>query len=152
MASVAIAAMVAGTATSAIGQSQAGKSAQEAAEFNARVARNEAVATRQKARFDQVRQAKEGSRIKGAMAARAAKSGARTDVGAPVLAAAEQAAELELDNLLIGFEGETKAKKHESQARLDKFGGKVARQASKIKAGTTVLKGFSTALRAGGAG
>jgi len=131
------------------GQLEAGRSAQESAEYNAAVARNEAVTKRQKARFEQVRQAKEGSRIKGTMAARAGKTGARTDVGSPVLVAAEQAAELELDNLLIGFEGETMARKHESQAKIDVFSGKVARRASQLKAFSTVVKNASTGARAG---
>jgi len=155
MGSVAVAALVlsaAGTGLAAAGQMQAGKSAEDQAEFNAATARNEATATRQKARFDRARQAKEGSRIKGALAARAAKSGARTDVGSPVLVAAEQAAELELDNLLIGFEGETMARKHESQARIDEFGGSVSKQASRIGAGSTMLQGFGSAMSMGGGG
>ncbi len=142
--------IVGGAGLEAFGAIQEGKSAKEAADFNAAVSRSDAEAARQKARFDQVRQAKEASRIKGTMAARAGATGARTDVGAPVLAAADQAAELELDNLLIGFEGETRAKRLESQAALDEFGGKVAKQASKIKAGSTLLKGFGAAAMAGG--
>ncbi len=150
---------VIGAGVEAAGQIQAGraaeteaKSAQNLAEFNARVQEREATARRQKAAFEQRRQAKRGERVKSALTASVAAAGG---LGSPVAAdlAAEQAAELELENLLIGFEGEVGARRAESQAEIDRLQGKVARRrgkaavtASRFKAGTTLLTGFGGAF------
>lgn len=110
-----------------------GKSAQNIANFNAAVAEQEAKAQRVKAGFAQKRQAKRGVAIKSALAA---KIGAAGGTGSPVAAdlTAEQASELELENLLIGFEGEILAGKAESQAKLDRLIGRIAKQRGKTQA------------------
>lgn len=127
-----------------------GKSAQNIANFNAAVQEREAEAERQKARFEQTRQAKRGVRVKSAQRAAIATAGG---LGSPVAAdlAAEQAAELELENLLIGFEGEVLAKRAESQAELDRLQGRLFKKrgknierAKQIGAGTTLLTGFGS--------
>jgi hypothetical protein len=107
-----------------------GKSAQNIANYNAAVSEQEAAAQRQKARFEQERQAKEAERKKSAQIAKIAGAGG---LGSPVAAdlVAEQAAELELENLLIGYEGEVAAKRAESQATLDRLQGKLAKQRGK---------------------
>ena len=104
-----------------------GASQRNIMEYNARVAEQEAAAARAKAKFDQIRQAKEAERIKGAMEASIAHAGG---AGSPVAGdlSAEQAAELELENLLIGYEGEVSAKRAESQATLDRLQGRLAKQ------------------------
>lgn len=107
-----------------------GKSAQNIANYQAAVAEQEAAAVRAKAKFDQIRQAKKAERIKGAMEAGIAKAGG---IGSPVAGdlSAEQAAELELENLLIGYEGEVGAGRAESQAELDRLQGRLTRQQAK---------------------
>ena len=107
-----------------------GKSAQNIAEFNAAVQAQQATAERQRATFAQRRQAKRGAAIKSTLIA---KLGAAGGIGSPVAAdlVAEQASEIELENLLIGFEGETRARRAETQAELDILQGKLARQRSK---------------------
>ncbi len=112
------------------GLRQEGKSAQNIANFNAAVAEQQAKAERQRAGFAQKRQAKKAAAIKSALEA---KLGAAGGLGSPVAAdlVAEQAAELELENLLIGFEGEVKARRAESQAELDRLQGKLAKQKGK---------------------
>lgn len=124
------------------------KAAQDIADYNANVKEQEAKARRLKAGFEQRRQAKRGERVK---SAQVAALGAAGGLGSPVAGdlAAEQAAELELENLLIGFEGEVGARRAESQAELDRFQGKLFRQkgkrqkrAKQIEAGTTLLTGF----------
>lgn len=148
-----------GTGAMAAGQLQAGRaaeaegrSAQNIANFNAAVMEREAIAVRRKAAFAQKRQAERGVRIKSALTARIAAAGG---IGSPVAAdlAAEQAAELELENLLIGFEGEVEAQRALSQAEIDRLSGKVARRrgraakrASRIGAGATLLTGFGEAF------
>jgi hypothetical protein len=125
------------------------ESRQNIANFNAQVQRQEAVAKRTATRFASKRQAKSAARTKGTLETRIAAAGG---AGSPVAIdlAAEQASELELENLLIGFEGEVAATQAERQAELDIASGKIARKrgsnlqtASRIQAGTTLLKGFN---------
>lgn len=128
-----------------------GRSAQNIAEYNALVQEREAEALRQKAGFESKRQAKRAARVKSTLTA---ELGAAGGLGSLVAAdlAAEQAAELELENLLIVYEGEIGAKKALSQAELDRLQGKLyrqkgkaAREASYFRAGETLLRGFGTA-------
>ena len=148
-----------GAGISAAGQLQAGRAAeaeaqsrQNIANYNAAVMAQEAKARETKSLFEQQQQAKRAIRAKGALTARIAKAGG---LGSPVAAdlAAEQAAELELENLLIGFEGQVGAQRALSQAELDRLQGRVSRQkgrtlkqASRIGAGATLLTGFGTAF------
>ena len=121
------------TLSGAKGLRTEGKSAQNIANFNAAIAEQEAKAQRAKAGFAQKRQAKRGAEITSALTA---KLGAAGGVGSPVALdlAAEQAAELELENLLIGFEGEVLAGQAESQAELDRLQGRIAQQRGKSAA------------------
>lgn len=151
--------LLAGTGVAAAGQIQAGrvaaaeaKSAQNIALFNAAVQEREAKAFRAKAAFEQERFAKKAERVKGALTARLAAAGG---LGAPVAIdlAAEQAAELELESLLIGYEGEVAAGRAMSQAEWDRMQAgiykrraKVARPTSYFRAGTTLLTGFGRAF------
>lgn len=107
-----------------------GRSAQNIAEYNAQVAEQEAKAARLKTAFEQRRQAKAGERVRSALRARV---GAAAGGEQPLLEAA-QAAELELENLLIGYEGEVAARRAESQAELDRLQGELARQKGKAAA------------------
>ena len=122
----------------------AGKSAQNIAKFNAAVATQEAKAARAKAGFAQKRQAKAGAAIKSAQTAQIAAAGG---LGSPVAAdlTAEQASEIELENILIGFEGEVEARRAETQAELDKLSGRLSRQRGKA-AGRAANIGFGTQL------
>ncbi len=130
-----------------------GKSARNIAEFNAQVEEQKAEAIRQKAIFDQKRQAKRGAEIKSSQIAKLAGAGGLGSLVAADLIE-EQAAELELENLLIGFEGEVGAKRAESQAELDRLQGRLAKQRGKSAAraanirfgtqvGTSFLTGFA---------
>jgi hypothetical protein len=149
-------AMMYGTGLSAAASIQSGRqaaaqarSAQRVAKYNARIQEREAKAIEQKARFEQIQQAKRAARIKSRLRAKLAGSGARMDVGAPLMLQAEQAAELELENLLIGYEGQVGEQRALSQAELDRLQGKIYKQKGKagrkagyIGAGSTLLTGF----------
>jgi hypothetical protein len=124
------------------------KSRENLAKFNAQVAENEATAKRQATKFATKRQAEKGARIKSSLKARIAASGG---TGSPVSEdlQAEQASELELENLLIGFEGEVSAQQSKEQAKIDRAKGRIIRKkgqsdalAANIKFGTTLLAGF----------
>ena len=116
----------------------------EAAQNAAKAA---AVERRARSKFDSIQQAKKAERIKGALQAGIAKAGG---AGSPVAAdlSAEQAAELELENLLIGYEGETEAKRTLHQGKIAKMKAKNAARAANVGFGTQVaslgLTGFST--------
>lgn len=151
--------LIAATAVAATGQIQAGRvavaqgrSVQNIADYNAAVQEQAAKAIRAKATFEQIRQAERAERIKGTLTTRLAKAGG---LGSPVAEdlAAEQAAELKLENLLIGYEGEVGARRALSQAEIDRLSGRVAkrrgragRRASFLKAGGTLLTGFGEAF------
>ena len=121
------------TLSGAKGLRTEGKSAQNIANFNAAVALEEAEAQRAKAGFAQKRQAKRGAEIKSALTA---KLGAAGGIGSLVACdlAADQVAELELEQLLIGYEAEVAAGRAESQAELDILQGKIAKQRGKAAA------------------
>jgi hypothetical protein len=148
----------AGTAVAAAGAIQQGRvaeaqgrSAQTIASYNALVQEREARAIEQKAKFDQMRQAEAAARVKSQLRAKMAGTGTLPDVGTNLLFQGEQAAELELENFLIGYEGEIGAGRARSQAEIDRLQGKIYRQkgkagrrASYINAGSTLLTGFGS--------
>lgn len=123
---------------------------------NALIAKRDASARLRKARFDQLQQVREGERIKGRLIARLGASGARLDVGAPIQLLNEQAAVLDLDNALIGFEGRVEAARFREEAVQLKFRGRIARQrgraaqrAAFIGAGSSLLTDFAIAKAQG---
>ena len=132
------------------------KASQRMDEYNADVAEQQAKAIEIKARFDQIRQAQAAQRIMGSLYAKMGASGARMDVGAPFLIASEQEAELELENLMIGYEAKIEAGRWLSQAQISRMRGKVAKMRAKyakragyMKAGTSLLTGFGTMYEQG---
>lgn len=130
-------------------------SAADIAIFNAKVEEARAEGIRTKAGFAQARQAKAGKAAEGTLIA---KLGSAGGIGSPVAAEliGEQAEELELENLLIGFEGEVLAQQAETQAELDllqakfiKQKGKNAARSANVQFGTQILLG-GLALGGGG--
>lgn len=150
-------AFIASAALSAGGSLMSSSSARQAAaqakkigEYNALVAEEEAQATRESSRFTQLRALQEGQRAMGTLRTRMAASGARLDVGAPLRAVAELAQEIDIDQLLIGYEGEKAARRYENQAKVNRMGGNLeAKQlqaqstANLFRAGSTILGGIS---------
>ena len=156
MAELAIPLMIAGTGLQAVGQIQAGKaaeveakSAQAIANYNAAVQEREAKAIEQRTGLEQRRQAEESARAMSRIQARLGVAGAVPTVGAPLMVQAKQASEFELENLMIGYRGQTEAARARSAAEIERMGGRLARQrgearkrAAYIGAGETLLKGF----------
>jgi len=156
---IAIAALgvaAAGTGLAAVGQIQAGRAAkaqaqaqQSVAEYNAAVAEREAQSIEAATQFKQRRQAKEAARIKSSLLAKIGASGAVPGAGTALLLEAEQAAEMELENLMIGYEGRVSAQRarsqssiHSAQASIYGMRGSAAYKAGMIGAGSTLLTGF----------
>ncbi len=126
------------------GKRAEGKSAQNIANFNAAVAKQQGKAAETKATFAQKRQAESAEKTQSALTAKIAAAGG---LGSPVAAdiLAEQAAESELENLLIGYEGEVGARRAESQATIDRLSGRLAKQRGK-SAGRAANVGFGLQL------
>lgn len=147
--------LMVGMGVQAAGQIQAGRiagveaeSAKRVHDYNAAVMEQQAKAVRQKAKFEQVRQAKMARAKISELRLWQAGAGA---IGSGLLEE-EQAAELELEGLLIGYEGEVEAQRALSQAELDRISGrlakkrgKAAKRAAYIGAGATLLTGFGMA-------
>lgn len=143
---------VAGGISAAQSAGVQGESAQNIADFNAKIEKREAQARRDKATFESKRQASAASRRQGATEAAIAAAGG---AGSPVALdlAAEQASEDELENLLIGFEGRIGAGQAESQAELDRLSGRIAKKRGKsqrtgafLGAGSSLLTGFGSRI------
>jgi len=151
--------LIVGTGLQAVTQIQAGREAQAQAESaqnianrNAALMEREAKAIKAKTEFEQKRQVEAAARIKSRLRARLAATGAVPDIGTPLLIQEEQAEELELKQILIGYEGQVEAAKARSQAELDRLTGRIAikkgkaaKRAGYIGAGATLLTGFGTA-------
>ena len=136
------------------GQYQAGqyKAKQRLTEYNARITEADAAAAQRKTDFEQTRAAMEAEQIMGSMRVAQGASGARTDVGTPILVRAQQWAELELENFLIGLEGRTQVSKYRSEAAIQRVQASVygqaaknAKTAGKLGMATTILGGFAQA-------
>lgn len=136
---------VAGTALSSYGQYQSGKAQQDMANYNAKLAENEAIATEQLAHAETQRMTKDKQRLMATQRAGYAKSGSVITEGTPLLFMAEQAAEMELDMITQQRNRALEANMLRSQAKLDKYSGKVASYAGRLGAGATVLSGAGQA-------
>lgn len=136
---------------SGIAAQREGESAAAMEEYNAKVAEQEAKQIEKRSEYEQKRQTEEAARTMGTLAAGLSASGAIPSEGTPLLLQAKQSAELELENLMIGYEGMTGAARARSQAKLDKMQAKLYRQKGRnqmigsfAKAGSTLLTGFNT--------
>ncbi|HUT95291.1 MAG TPA: hypothetical protein VMY37_37905 [Thermoguttaceae bacterium] len=146
----------AGVGMQAIGTLQAGqaaaaeaKSRQAMAEYNAKVAEQEAKAAEAQTQFQQKRQAEAALRQQGRLRAGLGAAGVVTTEGTPLMIQAKQAAEAELEGLMIGYEGQIRAGRARSQAALDRLQGSIYGQRAKtasrggfMGAGTSLLTGF----------
>jgi hypothetical protein len=147
---LAIAAIAGSQIYGGIAAEQEGKSQQAIQNYNAAVMEQQAKATEQKTAFEQKRQAEAAERQASKLQAGLGAAGAVTTTGTPLLIQAKQASELELENLMIGYEGATEAARARSEAAGYKMQGKLVRQRGRAEmiggfmgAGGTLLTGFS---------
>ena len=150
-AAAAIAASAYGTYSSSKAKHDAEKGQARINDYNARVAEQDARATEQMTKFEQLQQLRRGQRIMGSLKARLGASGALVSEGAPLALLADQAFELELENALIGAQGRTQASRYQSEAQGYRLGAGTARQrasaattAGYLNVGSTILGGFSS--------
>lgn len=119
--------MIMSTAVSAIGsikaaqaQSASYKAQAQAMDYNATIAKNNAVAASQQASAAEEQQRRKFAMVQGQAAAGAAQSGAGLD-GSNADVLAQNALMNELDALTIRYEGQNRAKTLEAQSELDKY-------------------------------
>ena len=123
-----------GLAVSAIGAIQQGAAAKSAANFNAEVARNNAIASRQAAASDERRFRRQTLKRQGTLRA----GGASLDL------LEDSAMEEELEALMIRHGGEVQAGGLEASARVEKARGRAAQTAGITTAASTLLLGGTT--------
>ena len=136
--------MIGGTALGAYGQYQAGQSAEAMANYNAKLANNEATAKEQQSHFETLEMSKQRDRLLASQRAYAAKTGAMISEGTPLLLMAEQAGEAELDILNNQRNRMLEAQALKSQATLDRYSGAQASYAGKVGAFSTLLSGVGS--------
>ena len=143
--------MAAGAVYQGMSASAQGKSAQNMADYNAKLAEQNKNRIEQKGRAESIRQAEAASRNEAAILAKVGQSGVVTQTGSPLEIFAEQALESERENLLIGYDTQVAASQQQSQADIDRMSGSIARErgknqatASYIKAGGSLLQGFAS--------
>lgn len=143
------AAAVGGQIYTGMAQKAEAQSAQAMENYKAQVAEQDAKAIEQRTRLEQRRAAQSAARRMSALEAGLAASGAVTTVGAPLMLQATQAAEDEMENLMIGYEGQIEASRARSRAAGYRMSGKMAKQrgrsratSSFIGAGSSLIKGF----------
>jgi hypothetical protein len=133
------------------GQAAATESRAQAdvADYNAKVAENEAKAVELKGAIEQRRQARNASRHIAKLEAGLGASGAVSTEGAPVALLAKQRSEFESDNMLIGFDTTTEAQRFESEAKLATHQGQLLRTRAKNQVTAGKLGAASEGFRAG---
>jgi hypothetical protein len=88
-------------------------------QYNAKVAEQQARAEEQATQYRQMRQAEAARRYQGTLKSQMGASGAVMTEGAPLLIQQEQAIQSELDNLMLGYQGQLAARRSRSQGNLD---------------------------------
>jgi hypothetical protein len=150
---------VAGTVAAARGERYAGEaeaaqaqSQAALAQYNAQLQERQAQAIEQKTTYEQQKQAEEAARRMSALQAGLGGAGVVTTAGTPLLIAAKQTSEDELSNLMIGYEGRIQAGQARSATEMERYQSrmyqqqaKYAKQAGRMRAGTTLLTGFGRA-------
>lgn len=147
--------MVVGAAVAAYGAYQQGQAQKKAANFNAKVAEQNATISRKDAAMQQQQHDRETYLRMGALKANAAASGGSAGQGSALDVLGDVAGQSALERQMIGYRGEMAARGYGNTASLEKFSGKEAAKAGTISAGATLLQGIGSAagaMPAGGAG
>lgn len=140
-AAYAVGATALGTAISAAGQIQAGKSQSEWSNYNASVARQNAIAAQQSAEYDARRTREAGEKLKSRQRVLYAKSGVSLE-GTPTDVMLGTAEDIEMDAMAIIRRGLIGSQQYQSQANLSEMQGSAAQTASYYGAGSSLLTGM----------
>ena len=133
-----------GAGISAYGQYQSGKAQEAMAKYNAQVARQQADAESMAIAERGRRLAREQRELRGEQQAAVGLTGGMLE-GGDLLALADQAAQMSLDQLELKRQSDIAQLGGESKAQQSLYEGRVARYTSKIGAAGTFLQGVGTA-------
>ena len=128
----AVAITAVGTTTAGYGQYQAGRASQMAADYNAKLARNEAIAKEQATKAETERMLTQQRALTASQRAGYAKSGGMITEGTPLLVMAEQAGVIEKDIITMQRTGLMQQQASVAEARLQTFTGKSAMAAGQV--------------------
>jgi hypothetical protein len=135
---------VAGSILEAGGVIISGIQEKKAQEYNARVAEQQAEATRIGMRLTEYQKRKQYGYIFGTQRAGYAKAGVKTTTGSPLDVMLDSIANAELDIAIDRFNTEVQAMGYESEAELRRYYGKQALYGSIARGGMTLLKAGAT--------
>jgi hypothetical protein len=133
-----------GTAFSVMGALNQGQQAKNAADYNAAVANNNAIAARQQAEANAAAQQRKARLQLGSMRAGYGAAGVGLE-GSPMDVLEQSASMAELDRQNILYGGELKAQGYESTAGLELMRGDAAVTGSYFTAGSSLLTGAAKA-------
>jgi hypothetical protein len=147
-----VASIIVAGAASAYASYASSEAPADAADYQRKVARNQAQAARDAAAAAAEDQADEDARIMALQRARIGESGIDPTVGNPLLVQSDAAATAELNRRRILWQGETGARNYESDAILAGWESKTARRLGYLQVGTTLLSTAAKAYAAGAGG
>ena len=129
---------VAGGGLGAFGALQEGRATSRAAEFNARIADQQARQERQSAAAE-ARDYRRGENRKLASSTAARGASGVTGAGSPLLVDEATVREIALGSSRLKYAGDVRAKRLEDEAELYRMRGKSARRAGYLNAGSSIL-------------
>jgi len=145
MAYAAAAAAILAAATTAYGTYVSGQNQQTMADYNAKVAANDAAAAQHQAEYDAEASAERYKILMGRQRALYAKAGVDLTSGSPLLAMANQAYEAEEEKQAILYGGKVNSSKALNQSTLYSLTGSSAARAGNIGATSSFLSGVANA-------
>lgn len=148
---IAMAALAAaGTVVTILGQQKATEAQEGAAKFNAAVASNNALSSRQAAAAEAERIRQRNRRLAGAQRANYAKAGIDISFGTPQDVILDSAVQGEMDAMTTIYQGQTTANNQNARAVLFKMEGEAARASLPWAIAGTALQGAATIASAYG--
>lgn len=151
---VAAVAALAGAGIAAYSAVQQGNAAKAANDYNAAVARNNALQAKEAAAGNESTAARKASFVLGAQRAGAGAAGIDPNQGSPLSLMTDTAQQTTLDALRIKYGGDTQSAAYLNQGALDVASGRNAQAAGNLGGAATILGGAGRAFGAyyGGAG
>lgn len=135
----------ASTAMTMMGQIQQTNQAVAMANYNRKVAENDAIASRNAGIAESERLRAAARRLRGTSRARMGAAGMVDTTGSPLLLLAANARDAEMDRLTLMQQAEIQAQRNLSRASMEKMKAKGYKAALPLKLGSTLLSGASSA-------
>lgn len=141
---IAIVAAIAAASVSAYGAHQAAKSQEDVADYNAKVARNNAIAAKNSASYDADRLRDRNKRLRATQATSYLKAGVTLE-GSAQDVMYDSALEGEMDALSVVYKGQLEINSQGAGADIYKMQGGAARQTGQYAVASSVLSGVGSA-------